>query len=387
MPLRALLIAVLFLVGCTSAPPELVPTERDVPVGTTRVEMRLVRNLPLVPVHIADEGPFWFVLDTGAEATVIDRRVVEELDLTRRDRGIEILGADGGTTSAAGLARLQQLRFGDVTFSDWDACVLDLSHLRLKLGAPLDGILGYGTFEGCRLVMDYPGRQVVVSRGPRLDPKARDVVPCGAGRLPRVSVAIGEEVVGLVIDSGSAETLALPSVREAAFRFEHGPVAGHRATTIGGPARRNVLGRLRDDVHLAGHVVARPLVFLTEGPGRIGGAVLRHFRVTFDVPSQLVRLARHENGPVVTGSFRSPGFSIARTEDGWVIADVVPDTAAAAAGLQPGDRLAFVNGIAGSDLSERRWRRICANDDVLSLVLLRGSTKIELLVRVTDVVP
>ena len=338
-----------------------------------------------MPVCLDGRGPYWFALDTGSSATVVSRQLAADLALERRAVRIAVLGADGDSIFNREVVRVGSLGVGAATFQDWDACVLDLSHLRQALGR-LDGILGYPTFRGCRVVVDYPGRQVVVSRGPRLDPARTDVVRTGAGRLPRVTLPFGEEQVDLIVDTGSAEALALPQSLESALTFTASPVSGHRGSTIAGTGLRSRVARLGHDLDLAGYRVVRPLVFLTPGPPRIGGAILRNFRVTFDLDAGLMRLSRRSTEPLTTEGLRSPGIAIRPSSDGWFVSDVIPETAAAAAGLEAGDRVVSINGVPGSELTRLRWRRLCAGPDALHLVLLRGSTVIQLMLRVTDIV-
>lgn len=382
-----LLTILLMASACASPPPpRLVPAAQDVPAGTTRVAMRLVRNLPLLPVVIEGSGPFWFVLDTGAAATVVSRELADRLSLQPAEARVNVIAADGAARPARPTVHLGSLQVGDAVFRSWHACVLDLQHLREAMGR-VDGILGYGTFTGCRLVVDYPGRQVVVSRGPRLDPDAVDVVPVGCGRLPSVRLPLpAGSTTAVVVDTGSAETLALPAGLEGRFAFADAPVAGHRATTIAGTGARDQVARLAGDVPLCGHVIRRPLVSLTNGPPRMGGALLRHFRVTFDLESGLMRLERGERDPIETPGYRSPGIAIRPGPDGWFIHDVLPGSAAAAAGLEVGDRVASINGLPTSELTARRWRRFCQSPKPLELVLLRGTMVVPISLRVTDIV-
>jgi hypothetical protein len=350
--------------------------------------MRMVRGLPLVSIGLEGQGPFLFVLDTGAEATVVSPQLARTLALPRLRATFDVLGADGVSVRSLGVVRIAETTVGDMTLGPMDACVLDLEHLERALGRRFDGILGYGALSTCSLVLDYPRSAAWVHRGSILTPARNDVLTLERHRgLPYVLIALGDGDIPLVVDSGSAETLALPRSLMDQFPFRSGPVPGYRATTISGSFQRNRLGRLDGDITLGRHRLHDPLVFLTDGPGRIGSAVLRHFRVTLDPHQGLIAFERAVPSLIVTPGFRTPGLVLTEDGEGWVVSDVLPGTLAALEGVQTGDRITANNGLTPVDLPRDGWYRLQAESDTVHLHVSREGGSLLLTLPVIDLLP
>ena len=127
----------------------------------TRLEQREVL-LPIewagryafVRVMADGKGPYWFVLDTGASFTVVDRRVAEAHPGGIRTDTMEARGSEG-TVTLSGRIRIESLVAGEAEFTGVEAVVHDFSQLSRLVGHVFDGILSYWTFQGGLLTMDY----------------------------------------------------------------------------------------------------------------------------------------------------------------------------------------------------------------------------------------
>lgn len=108
-----------------------------------------------VDVAINGEGPFQFVVDTGADRTVLTPGVVQRLVLAP---GPEIIvhGVSGTITTTT--ARIGNLRAGDAKLSNVDLPVLPYD----RVGA--DGLLGVDILEGRNIVMDFPKKRLEIRR-------------------------------------------------------------------------------------------------------------------------------------------------------------------------------------------------------------------------------
>jgi predicted aspartyl protease len=96
-------------------------------------------TLVFVPVHIDGEGPYTFVLDTGASNTAIDAELAEELGLS--DAGLEG-SVEGVTGEGAGtLVSVESWRLGDVELDSQRILAIELGGGRGPL-ADFDGLLG-----------------------------------------------------------------------------------------------------------------------------------------------------------------------------------------------------------------------------------------------------
>lgn len=94
-------------------------------------------RLLIVPVYIADRGPYDFALDTGAARTVVDTRLATQLRLPTTGSEQAVTGVSG--TSEAVRVRVSSWRVDSVTLPA--ATVLSL---RLPAGGSptLSGLLG-----------------------------------------------------------------------------------------------------------------------------------------------------------------------------------------------------------------------------------------------------
>ncbi len=113
--------------------------------------------LLLIDVMINQQGPFQFVLDTGASATGLSRSLAERLKLGEGER-LTALGCGGSLE--AGLVQLQELGLGPLRMENLKVFVADLSAIAGKVGAEIDGILGYDFLHHWRVLIDYPGQTV-----------------------------------------------------------------------------------------------------------------------------------------------------------------------------------------------------------------------------------
>jgi predicted aspartyl protease len=114
--------------------------------------------LILVPVMVNGEGPFDFVLDTGAAATCVSERTAERLGLERR-QAPSIQG--GGGAVAAGRTRLRSLAVGAWEQRDLPAATAGFFEmLGDKVGRRLDGIVGYNFLRNYLVTIDYPASRL-----------------------------------------------------------------------------------------------------------------------------------------------------------------------------------------------------------------------------------
>jgi predicted aspartyl protease len=110
-----------------------------------------------VPVHIDEEGPYDFVLDTGAGGTVMSAEFAEQLQLTSQSVPVVCRGMGGDVPGR--LAHLERVSIGHVSYDGASVLVLDLKGVSPRGGAIKTGIIGYPFLRDYRLVIDYPGKR------------------------------------------------------------------------------------------------------------------------------------------------------------------------------------------------------------------------------------
>jgi predicted aspartyl protease len=155
-----------------------------------------------VPVRINDKGPFAFVIDTGADRTVISKELAAELDLPRGPPAM--LSASSGAELTQ-TSVIDSLEVGRRTLRHIDAPAL----FRANLGAA--GMLGLDSLRGQSVVFDFRRRRILVQASrPVLEEP--DVVVVYAkslyGQLILVDAHVGRVPIYVILDSGAQNTVA-----------------------------------------------------------------------------------------------------------------------------------------------------------------------------------
>ncbi len=150
--------AVLFALVVAACAPESGPSAVVVPADSAAGEVAFELAGPggaalLVPVHVNGQGPFDFVLDTGATLICLDQGLIDRLgvpvDAARRGVGAGIEGA--GRIQLVGL---DSVRVGAAHAEELSACVLDLAHTQ-ALGIEFEGLIGLNFLREFRVTLDF----------------------------------------------------------------------------------------------------------------------------------------------------------------------------------------------------------------------------------------
>lgn len=107
----------------------------------------------LIPVHINGEGPFSFVLDTGATLTCIASTLQERLRLPDWSGG-RGFGAGVGGSGQVQLVQADSVRVGPARQEEQTLCVIDLASLETT-GIEVDGLLGLSFLRAYRVGLDF----------------------------------------------------------------------------------------------------------------------------------------------------------------------------------------------------------------------------------------
>jgi predicted aspartyl protease len=116
-------------------------------------------NKPLIILEttVEAQGPFRFVLDTGASLTIISPELAETLDITLEQPQAG-LGAGGGVEVRIGTVR--SVSIGETRQENVRVGVMDLKGIAAAVGSEIDGIIGYNFLSNYRVTIDYPRLEV-----------------------------------------------------------------------------------------------------------------------------------------------------------------------------------------------------------------------------------
>jgi hypothetical protein len=124
----------------------------DIPLQLTK------RNHIFVPVHVNNSEPLWFILDSGSGSTLLNKRLVKNLNLKVEAVG-EVEGAGEGTEEAV-LTNGVKLRLGNITLFNQEVPAMDFKALEASLGRNIDGMLGYDFIRRFVVEVDYAARVI-----------------------------------------------------------------------------------------------------------------------------------------------------------------------------------------------------------------------------------
>ena len=133
------------------------PLQATVPFQRASAQAPLI----LVDVRIDQQGPFKFVLDTGASASGLSRKLADRLRLAD---GKQIEAQGCGASVQASSVRVGELSVGPLRLKEPALFVTDLSPICGRVGGEIDGILGHDFLHRWRVLIDYPEKTVTFSR-------------------------------------------------------------------------------------------------------------------------------------------------------------------------------------------------------------------------------
>ena len=257
-----------------------------------------------VGVDIDGQGPYPFIVDTGAERTVIARELVEALSLAPLG---DVTLATVALVRRVPSVQIGTMRVGRRTLTDIRAPALEGAHM----GAM--GMLGVDSLQSQRVVFDFQRQELTLSQSHVDDGNwpSDTIVITGRSRLGRLvltDATVDGQRVRVIIDTGSQQTVGNMALRrrlEARGRLGHIGimqligVTGDRVA-----AEYAVTGRLRLG---ALHINDMPIAFadfqlfsylgLNNRPAiLLGMDALRLFdRVSIDFANRKVRLLPSES--------------------------------------------------------------------------------------------
>lgn len=168
----------------------------------------------VVAVRIDGQGPFRFIVDTGANYSTISPKLAARLGLAPSTApAVEVSGITG--TAKVPSVPIRKLQAGDLTISDAQFPVV-----WAPLMAGADGILGVAGLRKYKLLVDFDHDRVVISRHWRyLSP--RDFSHVHATRVRGGLIAIDAHVGGVpvlaIIDTGSERTIGNMALHDALY--------------------------------------------------------------------------------------------------------------------------------------------------------------------------
>lgn len=188
-------------IGLTGATAQ-VPPQPDPTIEVLEIEHERYDRMT-VPVTIQGQGPFDFMIDTGAQATVLSRALADALQLHDRD-----------TATLVGMASSQQVEttpiedftLGSRSFYIRQAPVVEGANIG---GA--DGILGLDSLQNQRVLLDFHKREIAVADAKKLGGnRGYEIVVKARERLGQLIITTAEldgVDVEVIVDTGAQSSV------------------------------------------------------------------------------------------------------------------------------------------------------------------------------------
>ncbi|MCB2047093.1 MAG: aspartyl protease family protein [Novosphingobium sp.] len=163
-----------------------------------------------VPVHIEGHGPFRFMIDTGAQRTVLSTALAAELGL---ENGPQLRVAGIVQEARVPSAWVRNLDLGQLTLEEMNVLLLEQAHM----GA--DGIIGTDSLQDRRVLLDLEGDQITVGDSDSFGGKDSYEIVVRArrksGQLILTNARIDGINVAVVIDTGAENSVGNRALQAA----------------------------------------------------------------------------------------------------------------------------------------------------------------------------
>ncbi len=363
-----------------SAAPDVSPaaaTARATPEAAlqqTAVAMRIENDQPVVEVRLGAEGPFRFLVDTGAQGRGrIDQALAKRLGL-KTVGSVQAGDPSGRNSRTRALVRVPRLTLGTRTWRDVDLLVADDPQVHVG-----DGVLGFELWSGGLLTLDYPKGELRFGPGTLPPADGSEVLDYKAERgIPTLTIDVAGTTIDADIDSGSMGWLAIPASAVSALKLKGEPrVVGQGRTSFNQFDIREAT--LDGSVRIGRHVLEDPTIAISEifPRGNLGGRLLRSFAITFDPGSRRVRLSRDTKAPIAREPRVRSGVMLQIGPDGMVVTGTAPGSPAEKAGLQAQDRITRVNGRPIDEIGREQVGKLLGTPEPVMLTVRRGDRDIE----------
>ena len=240
--------------GDAAAEPETEPALYAVPTSKDRV------GRVLAPVMINGQGPFRFIVDTGANRSAVSPRLVARLGLDAGSaQPIDVHGVTG-------MAELPAVEFESLKAGEIDLGRVRVPVLSESVFAGADGILGVDGLQNTRIEVDFTADRVNVTRSTGTRARSGFLkVPARLehGGLLLVSGKVGRQKAEIIIDTGAGHSLGNVPLRDALLQ------GGAKQREV---SESTVIGATPD---------LRPGTTFVAPPVVIGTTRLSNLRVTF----------------------------------------------------------------------------------------------------------
>lgn len=253
-----------------------------------------------IEVYIDNQGPFKFMVDTGASLSIISQQLADKLHLQLVKK---VNFSRDNTQYKGGLYRIDKLTLANAELYHYDVMVYPeptfISYLKDGFHEHIDGILGIGAFYDYLLTLDFQKNLMTLENRNLIQQSKNVSVFDNSEKIPIVTVLFSDQknrqAMRFVVDSGSNEAFTLaPAIISLPFnkiKSEHIPQGSHYGEYI------VVKEKLAANAYWGDKALKEPSVVYNKALydanvsfGLMGILVMEHFKITIDQRKNLIEV-------------------------------------------------------------------------------------------------
>ncbi len=270
----------------------------------TTLDFKTSKSQPLIflPTFINEKGPFEFLLDTGANMSLLTKDLAQKISVEEIEQK-EALGAAGKKIKAS-LGKVDSISVGNINENDIQIGILD--ELPKCIG---HGVIGYNFLKNYILAIDYPKQKLIlattaIDQHENHQNPANMIFKIANPERPLIFVDAHvnqQDSFQFILDTGASHTVISPNLA-----MQMGIEGDNSAAAMGaGGAVQNSIANIAS--LSVGHVCVEKMMVLiadifsglgqavgSEIDGILGYDFLNQFKLVIDFPQQLLRFESSE---------------------------------------------------------------------------------------------
>ncbi|MEO6148976.1 MAG: aspartyl protease family protein [Mucilaginibacter sp.] len=321
-----------------------------------------IRNMVLIKLHINNQGPYNFILDTGVGIMLItDPTLVDSLNITSK-RTVKISGLGEGGDAEAYITSPLNVNIPGLKSYHVSAAILKKDHFSLSnfVGLPVHGLLGYEFFNKLAVQIDFSDSTLTVCRPENLR------LLKGGTRIPisieekkpyiqaKITMPDGTSAMNkLVIDLGAGHPVSLENViKEKGLPQKF--IAANLGVGLNGPIH-GFISRIKA-LEIGNIKLKEPLASFPDGTntftqlsvkrdGNLGTGILKRLKIIFNYSENAIYIkkAKGFNQPFEHDMSGLEYYGTGNDHKHVIISRVEPGSPGYDIGLEKNDEIVSIN--------------------------------------------
>ena len=378
-------------------------------VNKIEVPFEVRNNFIIVRITFNEKIPLNFIFDTGAEHTILTKKIYSQILGLKIDRSINFVGSDLKMVMTAHVARNVHIKLGEAVAPTQDLLVLAEDYINLDelVGKEIHGILGVDLFRHFTLQIDNKRNKLIFHH-----PKEFKL-PRGKWSEIPITIEKGKPYINvngfynnkkldlkLLIDTGASLSLLLHTNSHPDIDLPKKYIAGNIGTGLGGQLNGFIgrVDKLEFDRFYFNQMITNfqdlpsiaDSIYIFKRNGIFGNALLMRFQIIIDYQNSKAYFLPHKKYNRSLGFDKSGLNLIASGKNLKTILThfVIPNSPADKVGIIKGDVIKKINGLPTKLLSLREVVRKLQkrSGKNIRLTIKRGGKKMKIKFKLEELI-